>query len=41
MADFTLYHDMVLLRDIPKEGLYAGDVSTIVEEPGERARGSI
>jgi hypothetical protein len=31
MADFTLYQDVVLLRDIPEEGLCAGDVGTIVE----------
>ena len=31
MADFTPYQDVVLLRDIPEEGLCAGDVGTIVE----------
>ena len=31
MADFTLYHDVVLLHDIPEEGLCAGDVGTVVE----------
>jgi hypothetical protein len=31
MADFPLYHDVVLLHDIPEEGLCAGDVGTIVE----------
>jgi hypothetical protein len=31
MADFTWYQDVVLLRDVPEEGLCAGDVSTIVE----------
>ena len=31
MADFTHYQDVVLLRDIPEEGLCAGDVGTIVE----------
>jgi Domain of unknown function (DUF4926) len=31
MADFILYQDAVLLRDIPDEGLCAGDVGTMVE----------
>jgi hypothetical protein len=31
MADLTRYQDVVLLRDIPEEGLCAGDVGTIVE----------
>jgi hypothetical protein len=31
MADFTLYQDVVLLHDIPAEGLCAGDVGTVVE----------
>ena len=31
MADFTHYQDVVLLRDIPEEGLCAGDVGTLVE----------
>jgi Domain of unknown function (DUF4926) len=31
MADFTLYQDVVLLREIPEEGVCAGDVGTIVE----------
>jgi hypothetical protein len=31
MADFIHYQDMVLLRDIPEQGLCAGDVGTIVE----------
>lgn len=26
-----LYQDVVLLRDIPKEGLKAGDIGTVVE----------
>jgi len=30
MVDFTRYQDVVLLRDIPEEGLYAGDVGTLV-----------
>jgi len=31
MADLTHYQDVVLLRDIPEEGLCAGDVGTLVE----------
>jgi hypothetical protein len=31
MADFTRYQDVVLLRDLPEEGLCAGDVGTVVE----------
>jgi hypothetical protein len=31
MADFARYQDVVLLRDIPEEGLCAGDVGTVVE----------
>ena len=31
MADFTPYQDVVLLRDIPEEGLCAGDIGTVVE----------
>jgi hypothetical protein len=31
MADFIHYQDVVLLRDIPEEGLCAGDIGTIVE----------
>ncbi len=31
MPDFIRYQDAVLLRDIPEEGLCAGDVGTIVE----------
>jgi hypothetical protein len=31
MADFTPYQDVVLLCDIPEEGLCAGDVGTIVD----------
>ncbi len=29
--DFELYHDIILARDVPDEGLRAGDVGTIVE----------
>jgi uncharacterized protein DUF4926 len=31
MADFIPYQDVVLLHNIPEEGLCAGDVGTIVE----------
>ena len=31
MADFIPYQDVVLLRDIPEEGLCAGDVGTMVD----------
>ena len=31
MGDFTPYQDVVLLHDMPEEGLYAGDVGTVVE----------
>ena len=31
MADFKPYQDVVLLRDIPEEGLCAGDVGTMVD----------
>jgi hypothetical protein len=31
MVDFTSYQDVVLLCDIPEEGLCADDVGTIVE----------
>jgi Domain of unknown function (DUF4926) len=31
MDDFIPYQDVVLLRDIPEEGLCAGDVGTVVE----------
>jgi hypothetical protein len=30
--DFELYSDVVLLRDVPDENLYAGDVGTVVEQ---------
>ena len=29
--NFPLYSDIILLRDLPEEGLYAGDIGTIVE----------
>jgi hypothetical protein len=31
MADFRHYQDVVLLRDIPEDGLCDGDIGTIVE----------
>jgi hypothetical protein len=31
MANFTAFQDVVLLRDIPEEGIYTGDVGTVVE----------
>jgi Domain of unknown function (DUF4926) len=31
MTDCTHYQDVVLLRDIPEEGLCAGDVGTMVD----------
>jgi hypothetical protein len=31
MVDFIPYQDVVLLRDIPEEGLCAGDVGTMVD----------
>jgi hypothetical protein len=31
MADFEHYQDIVLLHDLPEEGLRAGDVGTVVE----------
>ncbi|MFM7367122.1 MAG: DUF4926 domain-containing protein, partial [Sphaerospermopsis kisseleviana] len=30
--NFSLYSDVILLRDIPEEGLYAGDIGTVVEQ---------
>jgi len=29
--DFQLYKDVVLLRDVPEEGLHEGDVGVVVE----------
>jgi len=29
--DIKLYSEVVLVRDVPEEGLYAGDIGTIVE----------
>jgi hypothetical protein len=44
MADFIHYQDVVLVRDIPEEGLCAGDVGTIVERhdvPGRESGYSV
>ena len=44
MAYFIQYQDVVLLRDIPEEGLCAGDVGTIVERhnvPGRESSYSV
>ena len=32
MAEFQRYQDVVLLRDLPDEGLCAGDIGTVVEQ---------
>lgn len=29
--NFPLYGDVILLRDIPEEGLFVGDIGTVVE----------
>lgn len=29
--DFTLYQDVVLLQDVPEDGLQTGDVGTVVD----------
>jgi hypothetical protein len=29
---YELYSDVILLCDIPEEGLYAGDIGTVVEQ---------
>ena len=29
--DFPLYSDVILLRDLTEEGLYSGDIGTVVE----------
>ena len=29
--NFSLYSDVILLRDLPEEGLYTGDIGTVVE----------
>lgn len=29
--DLKLYEDVILLRDIPAEGLFVGDIGTVVE----------
>ncbi|MBD2568400.1 DUF4926 domain-containing protein [Anabaena lutea] len=30
--NFSLYSDVILLRDLPEEGLYAGYIGTVVEQ---------
>ncbi|QJB43194.1 DUF4926 domain-containing protein [Dolichospermum flos-aquae] len=30
--NFTLYSDVILLRDLPEENVYAGDIGTVVEQ---------
>ena len=30
--NYQLYSDVILLCDLPEEGLYAGDVGTVVEQ---------
>jgi Domain of unknown function (DUF4926) len=30
--DFSLYSDVILLEDLPKEGLSAGDIGVVVEK---------
>jgi hypothetical protein len=29
--NFPLYSDVILLKDLPEEGLFAGDIGTVVE----------
>ena len=29
---YELYSDVILLQDLPEEGLFAGDVGTLVEK---------
>jgi hypothetical protein len=29
--DFPLYSDVILLRDLPEEGLFVGDIGTVVD----------
>jgi hypothetical protein len=29
--NFPLYSDVILLKNLPEEGVYAGDIGTIVE----------
>jgi hypothetical protein len=44
MADFIPYQDVVLLHDVPGEGLCAGDVGTMVERhdvPGQETGYSV
>ncbi len=30
--NFPLYSDVILLRDLPEEGVYIGDIGTVVEQ---------
>ncbi len=30
--NFTLYSDVILLRDLPEDNVYAGDIGTVVEK---------
>ncbi|OBQ07543.1 MAG: DUF4926 domain-containing protein [Dolichospermum sp. UKL201] len=30
--NFILYSDVILLRDLPEENVYAGDIGTVVEQ---------
>jgi hypothetical protein len=30
--NFPLYSDIILLRNLPEEGVYAGDIGTVVEQ---------
>ncbi|MBI5473133.1 MAG: DUF4926 domain-containing protein [Ignavibacteriae bacterium] len=42
--EFTMYSDVVLVRDIPEEGLRTGDVGTVVERhdvPGKETGYSV
>ena len=29
--DLSLYSDVILLRDLPEEGVYSGDIGTVVD----------
>lgn len=30
--NFPLYSDIILLRDLPEEGIYAGDIGVVIEQ---------
>jgi hypothetical protein len=32
VMNFPLYSDVILLRDLPEEGVYIGDIGTVVEQ---------